>query len=193
MTSEKPFGAGAQGEAENPPEGPESPESTDSAATPEELRERVEHSRRELAHTVESLAARVDVKSRARHRAADLRERARRKAALLSTQVRGKAAHAAHVVRDKTPEPVRDGATRTAARIRDRTSGGGHPAHDVTPQPVREIATPQRARDGVLPQPAREKAARATRVLRDHRSALLAAAGALLALRLARRSRTGRR
>lgn len=69
------------------------------APTPEELRERVEGTREELGQTIEELAAKVDVKARAREKGTNLLRSAR----------------------DNTPEPVRvKGAQAATAAQRNR-------------------------------------------------------------------------
>ncbi|MGW7440868.1 DUF3618 domain-containing protein [Streptomyces sp. NPDC054849] len=86
----------------------------DSGPTTEELREQVEHTREELGQTVEALAAKADVKAQAKEKAAEIKEQAAEKATLVTDQLREKAAHAAQLVKDKTPEPVREKAESAA-------------------------------------------------------------------------------
>ncbi|MFF6998853.1 DUF3618 domain-containing protein [Streptomyces sp. NPDC008313] len=87
------------------------------AKGPDELRRQIAETRTQLGDTVEELAAKADVKARAKVRAAELRHRADEKKARL----RGRASHAGHAVQDKAvhagqvvqhnvPEPVRSGA-----------------------------------------------------------------------------------
>ncbi|MFI7498555.1 DUF3618 domain-containing protein [Streptomyces sp. NPDC049687] len=76
----------------------------EAAASPEELRRRVEATREELGGTVEALAAKTDVKTRAHERTADVRQRLAER----TTQVREKAAQVGERARDKAPEPVRE-------------------------------------------------------------------------------------
>ncbi|WOX07384.1 DUF3618 domain-containing protein [Streptomyces sp. N50] len=108
---------------------------TGDEATPatDEPRAQVEATREELGETVEALAAKADVKTRAEE-----------KTAQAQAQLRDKASHVVHVVQDKTPEPVR------------------------------------------------EKAGQGLQAARANRAPLLAAAGALIALLLIRRSRKHR-
>jgi CHASE3 domain sensor protein len=82
--------------------------------SPDELREQARATREELAHTVEALAAKADVKAQAQQKASETRAQTRRKAAEAKHQVHDTTAHALHAVRDKTPEPVREKATHAA-------------------------------------------------------------------------------
>ena len=93
--------------------------------TPDELREQARATREELAHTVEALAAKADVKAKVQHKAAETRAQAQQKAAEARAQAQQKAAEAKHQVhdttahalqaaRDKTPEPVREKAAHAA-------------------------------------------------------------------------------
>jgi FtsZ-interacting cell division protein ZipA len=92
---------------------------------PDELREQARATREELAHTVEALAAKADVKAQGRQKAAETKAHARQKAAETKAHARQKAAEAKHQVhdttahalqaaRDRTPEPVREKATHAA-------------------------------------------------------------------------------
>ncbi|MGW0335378.1 DUF3618 domain-containing protein [Streptomyces sp. NPDC003011] len=81
------------------------------AKGPDELRQQIERTRGELGDTVEELAGKIDVKGRARARAADLRD----KAGAMTVQLRSTAAQAGHTVHDKAhavehtmPVPVRN-------------------------------------------------------------------------------------
>jgi hypothetical protein len=81
------------------------------AKGPDELRRQIERTRGELGDTVEELAGKIDVKGRARARAADLRD----KAGAMTVQLRSTAAQAGHTVQDKAhavehtrPVPVRN-------------------------------------------------------------------------------------
>ncbi|MFI6345892.1 DUF3618 domain-containing protein [Streptomyces sp. NPDC050560] len=64
------------------------------SSDPEELRAQVAHTRRELGHTVEELAAKADVKARARQRADETRNRLRQRAERARGRARGRADHA---------------------------------------------------------------------------------------------------
>ncbi|MER7760949.1 DUF3618 domain-containing protein [Streptomyces sp. NPDC097619] len=96
-------------------------EDTD-APTPEELREQVERTRADLGRTVEALAAKADVKARARDKAVEVKEQAAAAAGEWMEQAGAKAAvlnhkavGPAHRGRDRAPEPVRG---RTAGGVR---------------------------------------------------------------------------
>ncbi|MFJ3964931.1 DUF3618 domain-containing protein [Streptomyces sp. NPDC090036] len=71
--------------------------------SPEELRERIEHTRDELGRAVEALAAKADVKAQATERAA-----------LVTGRIRGGVERAVHLAAEKTPDPVVDKARRAA-------------------------------------------------------------------------------
>ncbi|MHB9756038.1 DUF3618 domain-containing protein [Streptomyces sp. BYX5S] len=73
------------------------------AADPQDLRRQIDHTREELGRTVEQLAAKADVKANAQRRAAELKE-----------QARERATHVTHLVKDKTPAPVREKAGQAA-------------------------------------------------------------------------------
>ncbi|MDX6361009.1 DUF3618 domain-containing protein [Streptomyces sp. NPDC058274] len=88
------------------------------AKGPEELRRQIEETRSQLGDTVEELAAKADVKARARARAADLKD----KAGAMTVQVKSTAALAGHTVQDKA-------------------SQAGHAVQDTVPGPVRTAAT----------------------------------------------------
>ncbi|MDQ1044490.1 DUF3618 domain-containing protein [Streptomyces sp. V4I2] len=84
------------------------------AKGPDELRRQIERTRSELGDTVEELAGKVDVKGRARARAADLRDKAgamtvqlRSSAAQAGHTVQDRASHAGHAVEHSLPGPVR--------------------------------------------------------------------------------------
>jgi uncharacterized protein DUF3618 len=56
---------------------------------PEEIQHEIEQTRERLGQTVEELAAKADVKTRAQAKVADMKARARARAAEVSGQVRG--------------------------------------------------------------------------------------------------------
>ncbi|AYV31870.1 hypothetical protein EES41_34545 [Streptomyces sp. ADI95-16] len=87
---------------------------------PEELRAQIERTRDELGKTVEALAAKTDIKARAKQKAAAVKEQAAEKATLVSDQIRTKTERAAHLVKDKTtdPDPLFDPAGRAATAAR---------------------------------------------------------------------------
>lgn len=71
-----------------------------SALTPEQLREQVARTRQELGRTVEELAARADVKAKARQQADEVKTRMRHAVAQSRTEALEKAAGASGAVRD---------------------------------------------------------------------------------------------
>lgn len=105
-----------------PPEG-------SGAKGPEELRRQIEQTRSQLGDTVEELAGMVDVKGRARARAADLKD----KAGAMTVQLRSTAAQARHTARDRATQAghkVHDRATQAGHTVHDRALEAGHSAHD---------------------------------------------------------------
>ncbi|MCX4539294.1 DUF3618 domain-containing protein [Streptomyces sp. NBC_01565] len=87
-------------------EQPRNESAATAATTTGELREQIEHTRDELGRTVEALAAKADVKARAKEKTAAVREQASEHAALVGGQIRDtldpvveKAAHGAGQVR----------------------------------------------------------------------------------------------
>ncbi|MCS0603251.1 DUF3618 domain-containing protein [Streptomyces sp. LP11] len=90
MTHKPPHGSGAKG--------------------PDELRQQIEQTRHQLGDTVSQLVDRVDVKGRARARAADLKD----KAGAMTVQLRTSAAHAGHTVQHRAI-PRRGGSTAPVA------------------------------------------------------------------------------
>lgn len=88
---------------------PDKPHKGDETApSPEELREQVEATREELGETVGALAAKTDVRTRAHEKTTAVTHQVAEKTTQVRTQLRDKATHAAHVVHDRTPEPVRE-------------------------------------------------------------------------------------
>jgi Protein of unknown function (DUF3618) len=92
-----------------------------------ELRQEIERTREQLGETVEQLAAKTDVKRRARAKATELAGRARRTAAQARTQaatqvsnVRGQLQAKAAPVREATPEPVRRAVAQGASAAQER-------------------------------------------------------------------------
>ncbi|MFE7211805.1 DUF3618 domain-containing protein [Streptomyces sp. NPDC001698] len=95
------------------------------AKGPDELRSQIEQTRSQLGDTVEELAAKADVKGRAKARAADLMD----KAGALTVQLRSSAAHAGHVVQEKATHAghrTQAGASRTGHTVQERASRAGH-------------------------------------------------------------------
>ncbi|MFE1449871.1 DUF3618 domain-containing protein [Streptomyces olivaceoviridis] len=105
MTHRNPHGSGAKG--------------------PDELRRQIEHTRNQLGDTVAQLVDRVDVKGRARARAADLRD----KAGAMTVQLRAGAAQAGHGVQDRAAKAghlVQDRAARAGHTAQERMTKAGH-------------------------------------------------------------------
>jgi peptidoglycan hydrolase CwlO-like protein len=72
-----------------------------------ELRTQIQHTRDELGETVEALAAKADVKSRAKETAAGLKDQVSLKATHAKEQVTATAAAMGDTIRDKAPHPHR--------------------------------------------------------------------------------------
>ncbi|MFF1276250.1 DUF3618 domain-containing protein [Streptomyces marokkonensis] len=82
------------------------------AKGPDELRRQIERTRHELGDTVEELAAKMDVKGRAKARADDLRDRA----GAMTVQMRSTAAHAGEVgMRHRKPVMIAGAAVAVVA------------------------------------------------------------------------------
>ncbi|MFJ9149215.1 DUF3618 domain-containing protein [Streptomyces sp. NPDC102270] len=128
------------------------------AKGPEELRQQIERTRSELGDTVEELAGKMDVKGRARARAADLRD----KAGAMTVQLRSSAAQAGHTVHDK--------ATQAGHKVQDRTQRAGRTTQGKASQT--SAALERRAQHDV-PGPARPLV---MAVLRHPRPALIVGA-----------------
>jgi hypothetical protein len=129
-------------------DGQETAPLTGSIAAPpddrERLEEEIERTREQLGETVHELVARVDVKSRARAKAAELTgavrsttAQARQNAAARAGSVRGQVA-------DKTAGARRKAmSTRGAGReqLRNRVAAVGAPVWEATPDQVRQAVT----------------------------------------------------
>lgn len=97
------------------------------AKGPDELRQQIERTRSQLGDTVEELAAKADVKGRAKARAADLKD----KAGALTVQLRSTAAQAGHRVQEKTAlagHRVQEKTAEAGHRIQEKTAEAGHRA-----------------------------------------------------------------
>jgi hypothetical protein len=97
------------------------------AKGPDELRRQIEQTRSQLGDTVEELAARVDIKGRARARAADLRD----KAGAMTVQLRSSAAQAGHTVHHR--------ALRAGHTVQGKASRTGALVEHRTPRPVGDV------------------------------------------------------
>lgn len=73
----------------------------------DELRTQIQHTRGELGETVEALAAKADVKSRAKETAAGLKDQVSLKATHAKEQVTATAAAMGDTIRDRAPHPHR--------------------------------------------------------------------------------------
>ncbi|MBY8866029.1 MULTISPECIES: DUF3618 domain-containing protein [Streptomyces] len=97
------------------------------AKGPDELRQQIERTRSQLGDTVEELAAKADVKGRAKARAADLKD----KAGALTVQLRSTAAQAGHRVQEKTAlagHRVQEKTAEAGHRVQEKTAEAGHRA-----------------------------------------------------------------
>ncbi|WP_314413117.1 DUF3618 domain-containing protein [Streptomyces sp. DSM 40484] len=130
---------------------------------PAELRRQIEETRTQLGDTVEELAAKADVKARAKVKGDELKG----KAAEAGQVVQGKAVQAGHVVQEK--------ATVAGHVVQEKAAEAGHVVQDRVPQPVLDGAT---------------AAVRAGR--RNPKAVLIAAAGVVVVTVLLRR-RNGHR
>ncbi|PWK64453.1 hypothetical protein BCL76_11597 [Streptomyces sp. CG 926] len=97
------------------------------------------------------------------------------KASLIADQIREKAGRAAHLVRDRTPDPVLEKTAQAAAQVYDSATRAGRYAADKSPDPLLE------------------KAGRVATVARVNRTPLLVAGAVIITLVLVRRSRGRRR
>ncbi|MFE5722814.1 hypothetical protein [Streptomyces erythrochromogenes] len=150
------------------------PQGDESAPTPEELREQVEHTRKEDGETGEALPAKADMMAQAKEKVAEIKEQAAEKTTHVTGPLREKAGQAAQLVKDNAPDSVLDKAAHAAAQVRDTAARAGHLAAEKTPGPVRE------------------KAVTAATVARANRTPLIAAAAALVVFLVLRRSRRHR-
>jgi len=115
------------------------------ADDPQQLEAEVERTREQLGETVQELAGRADVKSRARARAA----KARRNAAARAGSVRGQVASKTVAARQKV---ISAGADRKD-QLRTRAAAVGAPVWEATPEQVRRTVTKgaNSAREGWVP------------------------------------------
>ncbi|MFF3089921.1 hypothetical protein ACFVRB_33530 [Streptomyces nojiriensis] len=103
-----------------------------------------------------------------------MKQQTAQKASLIADRIREKAGRAAHVVRDRTPDPVLDKTVQATAQV---WGGATRTAQYVA---------------GKTPEPLLEGAGRAATVARGNRTPLLLVGAAIVGLVLVRRSR-GRR
>lgn len=129
MSTSKPSAGAGSGEADSPSGGAV-------PADEQELREDIEQTRERLGETVERLAAKADIKSQARAKAAELAGRmkntaaaSRTKAAERAGSVRGQLTGRTAAVRQQAAVAGRKGKGELQARVA--------PAWDAAPEPVR--------------------------------------------------------
>jgi hypothetical protein len=103
------------------------------ADDPQQLEAEIERTREQLGETVQELAGRADVKSRARARAAQARSNAAARAGNVRSQVASKTAAA----RQKA---MSNGADRRD-QLRNRAAAVGAPVWEATPEQVRRTVT----------------------------------------------------
>lgn len=157
----------------------------DTTPSSEELRMRVEATRQGLGETVQALAAKADVKARAREKSTAVRHQVAEKTAHVGAQLREKATHAAHAVQDRTPEPVRGKAAAATEQVRGKTAAAGGQVRGTA------VHVAELARDKA-PEPVREKAGKGMRVVRANRTPLLAVGAAIIVVLMVHRSRRHR-
>ncbi|MEU8942533.1 hypothetical protein OG590_33405 [Streptomyces goshikiensis] len=104
-----------------------------------------------------------------------MKQQTTEKASLIADRIREKTERAARLVRDNTPDSVRDKTSQAAAQVWGGATRAGQYAADITPDPLLE------------------KADRAATAARGNRTPLLVAGAVIIALVLVRRSRARRR
>jgi len=128
------------------------------------------HAAEQLGDTVQQLAARTDVKARARHKAADLTQKVKGKASQTQAQAAASAGNARSQVAEKT-EAARQHAMSAVNAGKDqlqaRAAAVGTPVRKATPEPVRQAV------------------AKGASTIRQRRAPLALAASALVAACLA--------
>lgn len=107
----------------------------------QELQQEIEETRAQLGETVEQLAAKTDVKARARGKAAELTGRVKG----TTSQARTQAAARAGSVRDQlaskaggTGQRAMSLGTAAKEQLSGRAAAAGTPAWEATPEPVRQ-------------------------------------------------------
>ncbi|GHD84429.1 DUF3618 domain-containing protein [Streptomyces naganishii] len=107
------------------------------AKGPDELRQQIEQTRSRLGDTVEELAAKADVKGRAKARAADLRD----KAGAMTVQLRSSAVHAGHRAQEKASQAghrAQEKASHAGHGVQDRVAQAGHTVEHSVPHSVND-------------------------------------------------------
>jgi cobalamin biosynthesis Mg chelatase CobN len=96
------------------------------------LRDDIKHTRAELGETVQALAAKADVKARAKDSVEQTKQRVRAQAAQTTEKVKVAAAHAGDLVKGtavQATDKVRDSAHQAGDKVRE--SGALDKAHDA--------------------------------------------------------------
>jgi ABC-type transporter Mla subunit MlaD len=132
----------------------------------QQLEQEIERTREQLGETVEQLAAKADVKSRARAKAAEVSERVKSK----TSQAQNEAAARAESVRSQL-------AAKTAAARQKAMSAGGA-GKDQLQDRTAAVVTPVWE---AAPEPLRRSVARGASAARQHRVPLAVAAGVVIA------------
>ncbi|MFJ4695588.1 DUF3618 domain-containing protein [Streptomyces sp. NPDC088766] len=109
-----------------------------------ELRRQIAQTRNQLGATVEELAAKTDLRGRAKARAADLRDRA----GAMTVQLRSTAAQAGHTVQEKAGRvghTARDRAKDTRYELRSKAAKAGEELQGTASHAERAAPAPLRA------------------------------------------------
>jgi hypothetical protein len=128
--------AAATATAEGTVEADSQPAAEEGPVDEAELRQEIEQTREQLGETVEQLAAKTDVKARARAKAADLAGRAKKTTA----QARTKAATQASTVRGQLAGKTagtRQKATAVGGTVTSQLQAKAAPVREAMPEPVR--------------------------------------------------------
>jgi Protein of unknown function (DUF3618) len=133
---------------------------------PQQLRQEIERTREQLGETVEQLAAKADVKSRAQSRAAEVSERVKSK----TGQAQNRVAAGAHSVRSQL-------AAKTATTRQRAMSASGAGKDQLQNRTAAVVAPVWEA----APEPLRRSVARGANTARQQRVPLAVAAGVVLA------------
>ena len=142
------------------------------ADDPQALLEEIEHTREELGHTVEALAAKVDVKARAQERAVEVSDQLKTRLAGVKQDLAGKAGQVAGGLTGKVAQ-TRQAVTESGTTV----LGAGQPA---ARQVTGRAAQAGSAAWNAAPEPVRRTARRAAAAVDEHRVEAAAIAGGLL-------------
>jgi hypothetical protein len=119
----------------------------------DELRDQIDHTRDELAQTVEALAAKADVKGRTKDKAAELSAQAKERAAELSAQAKERAATAAAQAKERAATAAaqaKERAAVVAAQARQTAQHGSHVAQEKTGTAREKLPTTVRDQPVIL-------------------------------------------